>query len=376
MGRIALRESPFNDAVARAIVTNDPVAWRERVGLVDYILFGAGTGASLAVIGWVLREWGPALRDGRSEDGLIHSASELVDRMSWARFCASCGMALVFGGTLILFVTGIVAIWNPGDTLAARILIGTYLGVSLLLLAWSGLYTRQFGTSGIYRPAPPKPVTEPTSTVEATDSDAPATAAGDEPAETAASTDEERDIESVAASRGGLGRFAAFFNRGKSADDAPANEVDSSSDAESIDAGVEVDEQAIVGNDGAGSEDDTAESSPIESGVVEVIEVDQVSVDDAGVVEEIDEVIVVESSASDQSDNPTEQSGSGQDDSGADDGPTADAASSEESGEGTQVGLDAAGTDAATEGTPEDTALAELRRRRLARLSGNDPTRS
>ena len=33
---------------------------------VDYIIFGIGAGSSLVLIGWLLRDWGPALRDRTS----------------------------------------------------------------------------------------------------------------------------------------------------------------------------------------------------------------------------------------------------------------------------------------------------------------------
>jgi tetrahydromethanopterin S-methyltransferase subunit D len=69
-------------------------------------------------------------------------------------------MALVVAGTLILLATAVVAAWNPGDELASWILIGAYVFVSLLMLVWAFLYTRQFGTSGIYRPVTVDPATE------------------------------------------------------------------------------------------------------------------------------------------------------------------------------------------------------------------------
>lgn len=319
----------------------------------DYILYGAGTGASLAVIGWVLREWGPRLRDGRPEDGQIQSASELIDRMSWARFCASCGMALVFGGTLILLVTAVVAVWNPGDDLAARILIGTYIGVSLLLLVWSGLYTRQFGTAGIYRPAPPKPVAPVAKAVEAEITETTSDESAEETVVAVDTTsddgaDSERDIESVAASRGGMGRFAAFFNRSK---------PDPEPTGESLEI---VDEIGETDSDGEG---DTVEEMVAieETGSVTGEEVETVSVPeevvDAAQVEPEDEPaqspdLVGESTASDLV-------ASGE-----------DVSANESPAERTKP------DDEEKPPSPEADALTELRRRRLARLSGDDTSGS
>ncbi len=323
----------------------------------DYILYGAGTGASLAVIGWVLREWGPRLRDGQQEDGQIQSASELIDRMNWARFCGSCGMALVFGGTLILIVTGAVALWNPGDSLAARILIGTYILVSILLLLWSALYTRQFGTAGIYRPAPPKP--EPQAAVvdkrpssRINDASGEGEIDGGEPGETETET---RDIESVAASRGGLGRFAAFFNRTKSE---PATDI--------LEAEMDVDADSDMLPDGVNTEEinDEESSQRLENGSViheEVVLVeehaDQIgtisqSEDRSAPVQEYEEDEIVDQEVGDLEPGP------------------------EQVVEAVPPGVepdDRIKSDQQPD-SPEDQALQELRRRRLARLSGEDPS--
>lgn len=324
----------------------------------DYILYGAGTGASLAVIGWVLREWGPQLRDGRPEEGQIQSASELIDRMSWSRFCASCGMALVFGGTLILLVTGAVALWNPGDDLAARILLGTYIAVSILLLLWSGFYTRQFGTHGIYRPAPPEPIVQVAevdtalSTAQVTRAETP-----DEgevaPGHTEVVADlgddgTERDIETVAASRGGMGRFAAFFNRAKPTAepaDATLELLDEEIDAngETVDQGVEV----ITDNAGDVAVEDEIVVNEVEESLY-------LSTDD-----QTDTVVVEDDFASEPAEASTEPTPSSD--------PQSEPAYQTGNGEATDIGETPEET-----ASPEADALTELRRRRLARLSGDD----
>ena len=85
-------------------------------------------------------------------------------------------------------------------------LIGASLA-PLLMLAWAWLYLRQFGALGVIRPkaktslssAPATPQTEATSVTP------PADIAPGAPAPSFAE---------VAAGRGGMGRFSAFFRRG------------------------------------------------------------------------------------------------------------------------------------------------------------------
>jgi hypothetical protein len=331
---------------------------------VDYILFGAGTGASLAVIGWILREWGPRLRDGRTNDDVIYSASELIDRMSWARFCASCGMAMVAAGTLILLATAVVAAWNPGDQLASRILVGMYVFVSLLMLLWAFLYTRQFGTSGIYRPVVVDPASDTREAVPVVERetadradavplvDDPGVVPGDEP-----SAAPEPDFAEVAARRGGLSRFASFFNRQRPADamDHDGGDVSEGADGDTdTDPGEEV---RPVGTDipdaAAGGEAPGEPGSVIETAAIDVAastaevepDIGQVAPDaattgdDAGANGQPTDLEVDTLSIVEVADEPAPASGP---------------------------------VTPAPQPTPEEEALAELRRRRLARLSGQD----
>ena len=81
---------------------------------------GSDPGASLVVIGWLFREWGPRIRDRRPADDEILSAEEMVTRMAWARFCGTCGMALLLCGVLILLITAVVAAIGPSDDKVPR----------------------------------------------------------------------------------------------------------------------------------------------------------------------------------------------------------------------------------------------------------------
>ncbi|MBA3276167.1 MAG: hypothetical protein H0T72_10255 [Chloroflexia bacterium] len=176
----------------------------------DYIIFGIGSSATLVLAGWLLREWGPRLRDRRPAEDEILSASDLVTRMAWARFCAACGMAILIGGALVMVVTLGAAFLAPNDDDAALAAMSVFALAAFLMLVWTGLYLRQFGAMGIIRPrekrARPEELEPRPSLVT------PAPAGAGQPEPTFAET---------TAARGGLGRFASFFRREE--EDEPAH---------------------------------------------------------------------------------------------------------------------------------------------------------
>ena len=172
----------------------------------DYIIFGMGTGASLVLVGWLLRELGPRIRDRAPAEGTVLSGGELVMRMAWARFCGTCGMALLLCGLLILLVAGILTLLSPSDDLGATIILAVFALVVLLMLTWTALYLRQFGTQGIVR----RKVRDETATVPAGEEEASETAeetGAVEPSEPAA----EVPFDQAATSRGGFGRFGGLI---------------------------------------------------------------------------------------------------------------------------------------------------------------------
>ena len=118
----------------------------------DYIIFGIGTGSTLLLFGWLLRDMGPALRDRRSRAAAeVLGAQQLVDQMRWARFCAACGVALAMSGALLLLVTVFALLVNPSDAGGAWAVIVTFAIVSVAMLVWAGLFVSRFGVAGIYR---------------------------------------------------------------------------------------------------------------------------------------------------------------------------------------------------------------------------------
>ncbi len=176
----------------------------------DYIIFGTGAGASLVLSGWVLREMGPRARDRKPEPDDMLTASELVVRMAWARFCGACGMALLTCGLTVLTVTGITIFLAPDDETGGLALLVVFGLCGIMMLMWTALYLRQFGALGLVRPKP---------TVDAPPSGEPVPATRGREAVLVAT--DEPSIEEAAASRGGFGRFASFLRRDTAGDPQP-----------------------------------------------------------------------------------------------------------------------------------------------------------
>ena len=317
----------------------------------DYIIFGTGSSATLVLTGWLLRDWGPRLRDrGPAEDEIL-SASTLVTRMAWARFCASCGMALLICGVLVMLVTLGAALLAPSDRAATIAVISMFGLAALLMLIWTGLYLRQFGAFGIIRPREKQAKPEPSATPE------PAMAASMSPPDPAAETIDQPapSFAETTASRGGLGRFAAFFRRDPAEgrepdptppDDAPDDVAPTVAD-DAPDHEISPTEAVIAELSG---ESDTAEVkklSPTDPLVTSVRDIPPES--------SIEDAVVSELLGPNHPDTPD----------------TPELVDEPDSSEATTESAD----DAPTTDLPDrEQALAQLRRRRLSRLANpNEP---
>lgn len=315
----------------------------------DYIIFGIGSSATLVLVGWALRDWGPRLRDRKPPGDGILSASDLVTRMAWTRFCAACGMAILLCGALVMLVTLGAAYFAPSDRAAAIAVVSAFgLGL-LLMLVWTNLYLRQFGALGVLRPRPkresPKPLATP----------APAAMAAANPVISAADATEQPgpSFAETTASRGGLGRFAAFFRKDTAGETAPVANPRMLAPAP----------DAVPKNDTPAADDDSggAEITPTEAVIAELSgeaddsEAKKLAPDDplvtsvrmAAPVTSIEDEVVTDMLGPDR-----EQRSSDTDEAAPGD-----------------ATLEPAGDAAGTKPDSQEVALSQLRRRRLSRLS-------
>jgi hypothetical protein len=136
----------------------------------------------------------------------VLTGGELVTRMAWARFCGTCGMALLLCGLIVLAITGIMMLIAPEDGLGSLIVLAAFGVCAVLMLLWTGLYLRQFGTIGVIRPKPPKP--EPAAPLASPGQAAPEGHEG-----TTTETAAPPSFEEAAAARGGFSRFGGLLRR-------------------------------------------------------------------------------------------------------------------------------------------------------------------
>lgn len=108
----------------------------------DYLVFGVGFGATLVLVGWVLRQYGPRLRFRDSADAVL-SAEQLLERNDWQRFCVALGALLSVGGAVMLLAPLVTMLIHPSDSVGT-IIVGVIFVLSLIAVAgWIVMYVNQ-----------------------------------------------------------------------------------------------------------------------------------------------------------------------------------------------------------------------------------------
>lgn len=155
----------------------------DRGNSLDYVVFGIGFGATILVLGLLLRDFGPKLRFRRSHDGgEVLGAEELVAKVSWTRFCTALGTVLALAGAAFLLITLVAMILVVSDDTGLWIMAGAY-GVLIVVMAyWTWAYFHRFGSYGILpeRAEPEPAFTKPRSRAETAKPAGPAATPGDD----------------------------------------------------------------------------------------------------------------------------------------------------------------------------------------------------
>lgn len=114
----------------------------------DYILFGMGFGASLMLLGWALRTFGPAWKyaDVSRDD----STDRYVYKRFWNRFVQGLGGVLAIAGTAMVVLTFLVMLLNPADETGEMFALVVWVAISLIVFGWCWAYLRRYGTTGIW----------------------------------------------------------------------------------------------------------------------------------------------------------------------------------------------------------------------------------
>jgi hypothetical protein len=116
---------------------------------VDYVVFGTGYGATLMLLGWALRTFGPGARYQDPGDGSVMGGDAILARISWRRFASALGAVIVTAGVFFILVTVALILINPGDETGALVALICLALILLAVAIWTWLYVGRYGTHGI-----------------------------------------------------------------------------------------------------------------------------------------------------------------------------------------------------------------------------------
>jgi hypothetical protein len=122
----------------------------------DYVVFGIGFGATILVLGLLLRDLGPRIRYRRGSNGVL-PADVLVAKVAWDRFCNALGAVLAIGGILFLLATFVCILLTLSNDTGGWVMLASLAVFFLMTLYWTWAFFDRFGAYGIL---PERPVAE------------------------------------------------------------------------------------------------------------------------------------------------------------------------------------------------------------------------
>jgi hypothetical protein len=118
---------------------------------VDYVVYGTGYGATLMLLGYALRTWGPKWRYQNEDERAFASGELRSAQAAWSRFTTGLGAVLATCGVILILFTFALMLANPGDDLSEMISL-ILSGLLLIGVAvWAWLYFSRFGAFGVTR---------------------------------------------------------------------------------------------------------------------------------------------------------------------------------------------------------------------------------
>lgn len=115
----------------------------------DYVLFGMGYGATLMLLGWALRTYGPE-RKYKSIDN--NDSNQVYEQRNWVRFVQGLGGVIAICGSALVLLTFIIMLINPDDTTGGLTSVIVWGFLLVVVLSWCWLYFTQYGMQGIWSP--------------------------------------------------------------------------------------------------------------------------------------------------------------------------------------------------------------------------------
>lgn len=113
----------------------------------DYVLFGMGYGATLMLLGWALRTFGPERKYSQIDP---ENTDQRVAQRCWTRFVQGLGGVIAIAGTAMVLITFVVMLINPDDETGSFMALVVWGFLLLSLLIWFWLYLSRFGLTGIW----------------------------------------------------------------------------------------------------------------------------------------------------------------------------------------------------------------------------------
>jgi hypothetical protein len=116
---------------------------------VDYVVYGTGYGATLMLLGYAIRTWGPNWRF-RDQDAHGYEQQELRSAQSaWARFSSGLGAIIATCGAVLAVLTFLLMFINPGDDIGVPVALGATGLILAAVAVWAWMYFSRYGTWGV-----------------------------------------------------------------------------------------------------------------------------------------------------------------------------------------------------------------------------------
>ena len=115
----------------------------------DYVVYGTGYGATLMLLGYAVRTWGPGWRFRPDEEGAYDRREFRSARSSWMRFTTGLGAVIATAGAVLVLTTFLLMLLNPGDDTGRTVAL-VVTGLMLVGVAvWSWFFHDRFGSWGV-----------------------------------------------------------------------------------------------------------------------------------------------------------------------------------------------------------------------------------
>lgn len=113
----------------------------------DYVLFGMGYGATLMLLGWALRTFGP---ERKYKDIDPQDIDRVIEQRRWIRFIQGLGGVIAIAGTAMVLFTFVIMLVNPDDETGAFTALVIWGFLALAIMIWCWFYVSHFGLTGIW----------------------------------------------------------------------------------------------------------------------------------------------------------------------------------------------------------------------------------